>query len=375
MSTVNTPDDIERQLGAADQGQSVTEAELAASRARSLAVMESEAGAEVGSVAWNSEHTRTHTALRATRPRLRRRVLLVSAAAALLVGGVVVGDVVRPGGPGATAEAAEVLNSAAEATIRTSDPVVGPGQYLLVDTKAAYSYGNATVPGEYYTWLVSQDKQLYVPADRSDEWILNQDPSVPIQFFDDTSRRFEEKQRLELEDHGLGPVAAPPFAGIGPLMRAPEGNFYGAEQTIFNGMPLGGALDTAPRYPQTLLEFIYERNGGKGASAEEQAFKTITEALGTGVIPADLRAALYEAAALMPGVTVLDRQATLDGRIGISIGMTQADHLARIEMIIDPDTGLLIGEREVLLEDRAGMPAGATPVWTAITTSVVDTAP
>ena len=302
-----------------------------------------------------------------------RRALLTTAAAAAIAASFVVADVAGSGDRlGATAEAAEVLNNAADATIRTSDPVVGPGQYLLVDTKAAYSYGNSTTPGEYYTWLVSQDKQLYVPADRAEEWVLNQDPSVPLQFFDDASRRFEEKQRLELEDPAREPVATVPY---GPLMRAPGGNFYDAEQTIFNGMPLGEALEAAPRDPQALLEFIEKRNGGKGASPEEQAFKTITEALGTGVIPADLRAALYEAAALMPGVTVLDRQATLDGRTGLAIGMTKADRMARVEMIIDPDTGLLIGEREVLLADWAGMPSGATPVWTAITTSVVDEAP
>ncbi|MBT2514617.1 hypothetical protein [Arthrobacter sp. ISL-30] len=72
--------------------------------------------------------------------RLRRRVLVASAAAALLVGGgIVVADVVRLSGPAATAEAAEVLNNAAAATIQTSDPVVGPGQYLRVETKAVHA--------------------------------------------------------------------------------------------------------------------------------------------------------------------------------------------------------------------------------------------
>lgn len=373
MRTANSPDDVERQLIVADPGRTITETELAASRTRSLAVMGFAAGGEVGSVSRISDHTRPHTGFRANPPRLGRRVLLASAAAALLVGGVIVADVVRPGSPGATAEAAEVLNNAADATIRTSDPVVGPGQYLLVDTKAVYSYANMTVPGELYTWLVSQDEQLYVPADRSGEWVLNQDPSVPVQFFDEASRQFAEKQRMELEDPARGPIATTPYTD--PLMRAPGGNFYDDEQTIFNNMPLGEALDTAPRDPKALLDFIYQRNAGKGATAEEQAFKTIAEALGTGVIPADLRAALYEAAALMPEVTVLDRQATLDGRTGISIGMNKADHLARVEMIIDPDTGLLIGEREVLLEDWAGMPAGTSPAWTAVTTSVVAEAP
>ena len=243
MNAANTPDDMERWLAAADPGHTVTETELAASRARSLAVMGSSARAGAGPVSGTSGHAVQHNALHANQLRLRRRVLLASAAAALLVGGVVVADVVRPAGPGATAEAAQVLNNAADAAIRTSDPVVGPGQYLLVETKAAYSYGNSATPGEYYTWLVSQDKQLYVPADRAEEWILNQDPSVPIQFFDDASRRFEEKQRLEREDPAREPVAKAPY---GPLMRAPGGNFYDANQTIFNGMPLGEALESAP---------------------------------------------------------------------------------------------------------------------------------
>lgn len=83
--------------------------------------------------------TDTH-AKGAVRPiRFRRRVLFASAAAALLVCGIVVADVVRPSGPGATAEAAEYLNSAAAATIQSSELVVKPGQYLKVETKAAYS--------------------------------------------------------------------------------------------------------------------------------------------------------------------------------------------------------------------------------------------
>ncbi len=44
-------------------------------------------------------------------------------------------------------------------------------------------------------------------------------------------------------------------------------------------------------------------------------------------------------------------------------------------MIIDQATGQLIGEREILLEDVEGVPAGTAIEWTAVTTSVVDSAP
>ena len=95
----------------------------------------------------------------------------------------------------------------------------------------------------------------------------------------------------------------------------------------------------------------------------------------TGVIPADLRAALYQAAALIPGVTVMDREATLDGRTGISLGMETPGYKARKELIVDPSTGHLIGEREILLEDQGSIPAGTAVSWTAVTTTVVDSAP
>lgn len=304
-----------------------------------------------------------------------RRVLISTGAAAAIAASFVVSDVAgSPERPGATAEAAEVLNNAAGTTIATSDPVVGPGQYLLVDTKAVYSSATSTTSdgSATYAWLASQDQQLYVPADRSQEWILNQEPSIPVQFFDEPSRRFAEKQQAELEDPARGPVATVPY---GPLMRAPGGNFYDDEQRVLGGMSLKEALDTAPRDPQALLDLIYQRTAGAGPTPEEEAFVTIADTLRSGVIPADLRAALYQAAALVPGVTVVDREATLDGRTGISLGIKAHHYPARQEIIIDPKTGLLIGERVILLEDSQGLPAGTASAWTAITTSVVDEAP
>src|SRR6185312_13222172 len=72
--------------------------------------------------------------------RISRRVALASAAAALLVGAFVAADIIVPGRHGgATAEAAEVLNAAAASTITTADPMVGPGQYLKIDTTAVYA--------------------------------------------------------------------------------------------------------------------------------------------------------------------------------------------------------------------------------------------
>lgn len=76
--------------------------------------------------------------------------------------------------------------------------------------------------------------------------------------------------------------------------------------------------------------------------------------LRTGVVPADLRAALYKAAALIVGVTMADKQATVDGRTGIAVGIPTSDGVARRDIIIDPTSGLVIGEQDVLLKDYPG---------------------
>lgn len=93
------------------------------------------------------------------------------------------------------------------------------------------------------------------------------------------------------------------------ILRAPRGAFYGNEQTVIRGTPLNEA-SSLPRDPRALLDIIYERMKGSGESPETEAFMTTAGSLRSGVVAADLRAALAEAAALIFGLTVVDKQAT-----------------------------------------------------------------
>lgn len=306
--------------------------------------------------------TRTPTLATVSPIRFRRRILLASAAAALLVGGIVAADVVLPARPGATAEAAEVLNNAAAATIQTSDPVVGPGQYLKIDTTTRYGGSSVTADGTQLFWQEKSGGQVYVPADQDGEWVWKREESVPVEFSSEAAK--VEATRLQEKT---------PSDMVG-IQRALGGAFNGGGQTIIGGVPLGEVADL-PRDPRALLDQIQDRTKGAGKSPEIKALGTITAALRTGVIPADLRAALYKAAALIPGVTVADKQATIDGRTGVAIGIASPDGGSRQETIIDPATGLLIGERNVMLKDYPGSPAGTIITWTSVRTSVVDGAP
>jgi RNA polymerase sigma-70 factor (ECF subfamily) len=284
----------------------------------------------------------------------RRRALWGSGlggAAGGLVAALVLTDVIGLGGwrGGAQPAAAAVLHSAAVAAIKTSDPVVRPGQYLKVSTVAVYGAFTDTAG-----YLATQNGQLYIPATRSDDWVWVRDPSTVAQTFGPAS---EKAARADGNSGGT------------EIVRAPEGAFY-------NGPPQDDGLDALPRDPTRLLNHIYRVTLGAGVSRDGEALVFIADTLRTGVVPADLRAALYNAAAQIPGVEVIDREANLDGRIGVALGRNESDGI-RQEIIIDPRTGQLIGERQVLTRDGVvpGWPAGTPEGYTAVTTTVVDSAP
>jgi RNA polymerase sigma-70 factor (ECF subfamily) len=362
----NVCDVLGRELAAIDPASEVTESELARSRARSLAFAGTEASLDTGSRELKkAEAGVASLALRRKPVPVRRRVVFAAAAAVLLVGGIVTADVILPGYSGASAEAAQVLHHAAQATIKTSDPVVGPGQYLKVATTAVSSGGMANPDGTSAAWLDKSTGEVYVPADRSQEWVWNRGARVPTQFFSERAEAVWKEIEKQVSG-GSGFKAE--------IVRADGGAFYGGPQNVINGIPLDD-MPTITRDPKELLKLIYDRTVGAGPSAEIEAVVTIADTLRTGVIPADLRAALYEAAALIPGVTLTEQQATLDGRTGVAIGIDGPFGGGRQDIIIDPDTGLMIGERKIALKATADFPAGTATEWTSIRTSVVDSAP
>ena len=120
----------------------------------------------------------------------------------------------------------------------------------------------------------------------------------------------------------------------GYVLRGANGAFYGPGTE--SSFPSPAIWTPCPRDPRLLLEDIYQKTDGKGQSVDGEALVFIADLLRTGVVPGELRAALYKAAALIPGVTVTDEQATLDGRKGIAIGRVEDFSHFRHDIIIDP---------------------------------------
>lgn len=294
--------------------------------------------------------------------KTRSRLVLIAAAAAFLAGVMVTADVVLPDRGRVSAEAAEVLNAAAEASIKTSDPVLLPGQYLKIETKEQGRSGTV-VDGTQFEWEVTTGGQLYIPADPTGEWVWNREDRVPS----------ESAPEVVKEAHRLQPTVDPKsYTELVGVIRAPGGDFYNSGYTIL-GAPLADT-SSLPRDPQELLDLAYERTKDR-KDPDIKAFEAIVEALRTGAVPAELRAALYRAAALIPGVEVLDGETTVDGRNGTAIGMPGPGGISRNDLIIDPVSGLVIGERVVLLQDYDDASAGTVEMWRSVRTSVVDSAP
>ena len=116
-------------------------------------------------------------------------------------------------------------------------------------------------------------------------------------------------------------------------------------------------------------------NRGGSASQDEDNFVRITDLLRLGLVPADLRAGLYDALALIRGVTASE-QANFDGKVGIAIGRTEPLRAGqRAEIIIDPNTGLVIGERTVMTVAAFGFGSNDVVGHTAIDYRIVEKAP
>ncbi|HEX9357900.1 MAG TPA: CU044_5270 family protein [Streptosporangiaceae bacterium] len=85
------------------------------------------------------------------------------------------------------------------------------------------------------------------------------------------------------------------------------------------GDPTYRFLQSLPTDPHTLLNMIYAATKGQGQSPDQEAFTTIGDMLREAIAPPDVGAALYRAAALIPGVRVIPHATDILGQSGIGV--------------------------------------------------------
>lgn len=297
---------------------------------------------------------------------------------------------------GADPAAADALNAAAIATLQVTDPTLSPGQFLHVRNDAVYmtqAYLDEdvdaarvdgavedlnTVEAQYF--MAREQLELFRPADRNDTWWRIQCRTSVAQTFGPKSE-LAAKQSPIFTEGPIGNLIELPAGRI--KYELPDGGVKISDPWNGFSVPGGSSDDFSqlPLEPSELLAEIYRLTTGQGPSPDGEALVWIADTLRGGAVPAEYRAAMYQAAALIPGVTITDKQATLNGSTGTAIGRDETNNSFRQEIIIDTATGQFIGERTIALEGYGAIAAGNDPAagttvgWTSVTTEIVDAAP
>ncbi len=295
---------------------------------------------------------------RATRPRL----LVAGGLALTLAGGFLAADVVRHDSsplPGTVADASTVLADAATQAIAHPEAPIPPGQYRQVTTLAAsiYEFG----PDHKFRATRLDQVDNWLPADPTSQYLERVLSPVKVDFATPEAKVAARKlaphllerpkarsYRVTCRGVAIEPNASPQAlkAPCTPDWHHPTAEFLAKQPRDPDA--LLAKLRTEPLFTGPLNRLQEARE--KSTPPDQKAFSRISGALASGMLPADLRAALYQAARKIPGIQLLGDVVTLDGRPGRAIGYVYNGY--RQDIIISPTTGQSIGSRHVVADAR-----------------------
>jgi len=254
--------------------------------------------------------------------------------------------------------------------VAVADPPVTSSQYRYVETHAWWlgTFG-------LHHYLSEQRLRQWVPAHPDRDWVLERELTgahtwltgsaaaardegfdlsalVPTGRFRAPHGEFDATARDELAHRELGRCT--------PGRRPPRGNWQSPTLQFFQRLP---------RDPATLLGRLRADNPGSWFSP----FTAAVTALRTGLVPAELRGALYRALTGLPGVSVAEHVYNIDGQD--CLALVHEAGRTRTELMIDPVHGQFAGERDTLRADsRSGLRSGTVISTTAVRVAVVDRA-
>ncbi|MFE2559351.1 CU044_5270 family protein [Streptomyces sp. NPDC059352] len=275
----------------------------------------------------------------ATRPRTRRpvprlvRIAVPVAAGALVAGVVVLAPAETPAGPSGRVstgqpqapDAGRVLSRAALAAAGAPAPDARPQDFVYV--KSLVAHAGRPAAGGAATLPPARQREVWLSADGSRTGLLREagaadsvlSPRLPV---------------YELDHRGASPRPS-------TLEAAPP--------SVAN--PTHTYVATLPTDPAALLRLVREETRGDGGDADQRAFRAIGTLLAETWAPPKVTAALYEAAARIPGVTVLPSAEDAAGREGVAVARTADGE--QTQWIFDRSTSAFLGERTVLTETTA----------------------
>ncbi|MFJ1898592.1 CU044_5270 family protein [Streptomyces sp. NPDC088115] len=132
------------------------------------------------------------------------------------------------------------------------------------------------------------------------------------------------------------------------------------------------ALEKLPTEPDALLKKLREDAAYSGSS-DQNLFNYVAGLINENILPPETGAAIYRAAAKIPGVVALDRAQDGDGRPGVALARTDERDHERKELVFDANSYDYLGMRAYLVQNtELGKKGTVTEMQAVLDRGVVD---
>lgn len=304
------------------------------------------------------------------RPRWGRWAVSAAAVAAVAAGAVLVPTIGFGDNPPAANAAAEQLNAAAD-EVTTADQPLADGQYRYRGTHFRASWhlqdlSKPPAPGDELVLLNEGYYETWEPGTKDEDWLVRDTVSTGDYEWITGSDEEAAEQGQELPEA----TTYEKHAKCGRLSVIDVETDQCAEPGTWED-PTPEFIASLPTDPQQLYEKLVADHEGQGdGKLEIPILESVGQGLNTGLYPADVRANIYRAIALIPGLEVTEGAANLDGRAGTAFGVSNGEE--QRDLIIDPATGEYIGERQIDVDGDPGVEPGTVVAYSSVVIGDVD---
>lgn len=241
------------------------------------------------------------------------------------------------------------------------DEQVADDEYLLLESHG-WGAGHVGTRLRQFLYLTESWHREWIPGDRGREWVREYEPTG--------ARKWLAGSEKRAIAHGFAEFVQPRAA---QRRSAPNGEYYAPIQGSWQ-TPTPAFLAALPRDPDELYRRLCA-DSPAGRAGYVGPFVYAVDALRTGLVPADLRVALYRALRSVPGLAVVPDTANPDGAPAIALRLDHSPR--RTEIFVDPATGHYIGARDTCIANvryglRFAMRAGWVLGFSSVTRAVVD---
>jgi len=292
------------------------------------------------------------------RPRGRLAALALAAALAvtLAIVSTLGGAALRP----AQASAATVLRSAADAAAAQPDRFPKAGQFYFVSSQARYL---APIRRDAVTPLPVRASVAPVAIVTLATWVA-WSPSRSGRIRSVVRSITFPSAAARARWVSLGRPALAPSDARERI--APTGGVIEIGGT--HGALTVPAMLALPTRPTALYRALLA-----GQTAPQAVNIVLT--MGIYPLPPRLRAGLYRALAMVRGLALRGRVRMLTGAVGVALGARDPDGLVEDEVVLDPHTGTLLGERSVAIAPAQGLAAGTVRYESVIVARAITNRP